>query len=88
LEARTAGTSAAIWIHEPPVGSSLNAVSVIARVCADDWMSTIGLSPVTVMVSSTAPTRMSASMFEVKLGDTSIPSRLTVLNPGSVKLTL
>ena len=49
-------------------------------------MSTIGLSPVTVMVSSTAPTRISASMFEVKLGDTSMPSRFTVLNPGNVNV--
>ena len=31
-------------------------------------MSTIGLSPVTVIVSSTAPTRSSASMFDVKFG--------------------
>ena len=63
-----AGTSAAIWIHEPPDGSSLNASSVTDRVCAADCMSTIGLSPVTVMVSSTAPTRISASMFDVKFG--------------------
>ena len=70
-DARTAGTSAAIWIHEPPEGSSLNASAVTDRVCAADWMSTIGLSPVTVMVSSTAPTRSSASMLAVKLADTS-----------------
>ena len=51
-------------------------------------MSTIGLSPVTVMVSSTAPTRISALMFDVKFGDTSTASRLTVLNPGSANVTL
>ncbi len=64
-----AGTSAAIWIHEPPDGISLNTSAVTERVCAADWTSTIGLSPVTVTVSSTAPTRISASMFAVKPTD-------------------
>ena len=32
LLALTAGMSAAIWTHEPPEGSSLNASSVTARV--------------------------------------------------------
>ena len=52
------------------------------------WMSTIGVSPVTVTVSSTAPTRMSA--FTVAVNDplSSMPSRLTVLKPGSVNVTV
>ena len=50
-------------------------------------MSTIGLSPVTVMVSSTLPTFNSASTVEVKLIETSRASRLTVLKPGSEKDT-
>jgi hypothetical protein len=88
LLALTAGTSAAIWIHDPPEGSSLNAWSVTCRVVAADCRSTMGLSPVTVMVSSTAPTRMSASTFDVKFTDTWSPSRFTVEKPGSVKLTV
>ena len=51
-------------------------------------MSTIGLSPVTVIVSWTAPTRSSPSTFDVKLGDTSTPSRLTVLNPVRLNVTV
>jgi hypothetical protein len=51
-------------------------------------MSTIGLSPVTVIVSCTAPTFSSASMFDVKLGDTSTPSRFTLLKPVSENVTL
>ena len=66
----------------------MNTSAVTERVCAADWMSTIGLSPVTVTVSSTAPTRSSASMVAVKSADTSTPSRRTVLKPGSVKVTV
>ena len=66
----------------------LLAIEVIAantqdRDCAADWTSTIGLSPVTVIVSSTAPTRSSALMGVVRFTDTSTPSRLTVANPGN-----
>ena len=50
-------------------------------------MSTIGLSPVTVIVSSTLPTFISASTVEVKFTDTSRASRLTVLKPGSENVT-
>jgi hypothetical protein len=39
----------------------LKVSDVTDRVSAADWMSTIGLSPVTVMVSSTLPTFISAS---------------------------
>jgi hypothetical protein len=46
------------------------------------------LSPETVMVSSTPPTRMSALTVAVKAVVRTIPSRRTVLNPGKVKVTL
>jgi hypothetical protein len=50
-------------------------------------MSTTGASPVTVTVSSTEPTRISASTATVAEPLNVTPSRLTVLNPGSEKLT-
>ena len=49
--------------------------------------STTGVSPVTVTVSCTPPTRRSAFTVAMKLPVSSMPSRLTVLKPGSVKLT-
>ena len=50
--------------------------------------STIGVSPVTTMVSWSVPTLM--SVFTVAMNDpvSSIPSRLTVLKPGSVNVTV
>ena len=50
-------------------------------------MSTIGDSPVTVIVSSSAPTRISAFTADVKLARLATPSRLTVEKPGSEKVT-
>jgi hypothetical protein len=49
--------------------------------------STIGVSPVTVMVSSIAPTRRSAFTDAVNVPVSSMPSRLTELKPASVKVT-
>ena len=49
--------------------------------------STIGDSAATVMVSSIAPTFMSALMVAVKSDVSSTLSRLTVLKPGSVNVT-
>ena len=51
------------------------------------WTSTIGDSPVTVTVSSIAPTRMSAFTGAVKFASSTTPSRFTVLNPWRVKVT-
>ena len=51
------------------------------------WMSTTGVSPVTVMVSSTPPTRKSASTVMTPVPPTARPSRFTVLKPGSVNVT-
>ena len=49
--------------------------------------STIGDSPVTVIVSVSAPTRRSALMVAVNDPSRATPSRLTVVNPGSVNVT-
>ena len=50
-------------------------------------MSTIGLAPVTVIVSSSAPTRSSAFTFAVNPTVSSIPSRTTLAKPGNVNAT-
>jgi hypothetical protein len=50
--------------------------------------STIGVSPVTVMVSSSAPTLRSAFTVATNVPVSSMPSRRTVLKPGSVKVTV
>src|SRR5687768_17022542 len=86
-DARMAGTSEAIWIHDPLDGISLKVSAVTERVCAADCTSTIGLSPVTVTVSATAPTRSSASMEAVNPSETSTSSRRTVLKPWSANVT-
>ena len=49
--------------------------------------STIGVSPVTVIVSSSAPTFRSALTVATNVPVSSMPSRLTVLKPGSVNVT-
>jgi hypothetical protein len=49
--------------------------------------STVGDSPVTVTVSWTDPTDKSALMVAANEPLSSMPSRLTVLNPWSVKVT-
>ena len=60
---------------------------IMTRCCVTLWMSTVGASPVTVMVSSTAPTF--SSTFTAAANDpvSSMPSRFTVEKPGSVKVT-
>src|SRR5262245_30274462 len=51
------------------------------------WTSTIGVSPVTVIVSATEPTFRSALMVITPAPVTSTFSRLTVLKPVSVNVT-
>src|SRR2546423_7217151 len=51
------------------------------------WTSTTGVSPVTVIVSASAPTFRSALTVATNDPVSSIPSRLTVLKPGSVNVT-
>ena len=50
--------------------------------------STTGVSPVTVIVSCTPPTRRSALIVMTLAPLTSTPSRTTVTKPGSVKVTV
>ena len=57
------------------------------RCCVELRTSTIGASPVTVIVSSSEPTRSSPSMFTTPEPLSVTPSRFTVLNPESVKVT-
>jgi hypothetical protein len=50
--------------------------------------STVGAWPLTVIVSATLPTVRSAFTVAVNVPRSSIPSRLTVLNPASVNVTV
>ena len=52
------------------------------------WTSTIGVSPVTVIVSARAPTFRSALIVATNVPLSSMPSRFTVLKPGSVNVTV
>ena len=52
------------------------------------WTSTTGVSPVTVIVSSIAPTRISAGIVRTAVPASSMPSRLTMLKPGSENVRL
>ncbi len=52
------------------------------------WTSTSGVSPVTVIVSCTPPTRSSASAVTTPVPLTIRPSRFTVAKPGRVKVTV
>jgi hypothetical protein len=60
-----------------------------SMICCDRVLctSTIGDSPVTVMVSSSAPILSSAFTVATKFPDSSMPSRLTVVKPGSANVT-
>ncbi len=71
-----------------PVGIASTTSFVTTFWTAALCTSTSGVSPVTVMVSATAPTFMSALTVATKLPDSSSPSRLNVLNPVSVKVTV
>ena len=63
-------------------------MSLLTVVCTRTlWTSTIGVSPVTVIVSSRAPTLSSLLTVATNVPVSSMPSRLTVLKPGSVNVT-
>src|SRR5580704_6728592 len=74
-------------LYEPAVGiafrTSFDRMVARAAFCT----STTGVSPVTVTVSATAPTRRSALTVAVNAPVSSIPSRLVVLKPASVNVT-
>jgi hypothetical protein len=82
------GTRIARFANTRPVGISAIVWLSITRWRVALWTSTVAAAPVTVMVSSTAPTCMSAFTVAVNDPVSSIPSRLTVLNPGSVNVTV
>ena len=64
-------------------------MSLLTTVCRRALCtSTIGVSPVTVIVSASAPTFRSALIVAMNDPVSSMPSRLTVLNPGSVNVTV
>ncbi len=70
------------------VGSA-SMTSRVITICFDTaWMSTSGVAPETVMVSSTAPTFNSAFTFAVKSVVSSMPSRFTELKPGRTNVTV
>lgn len=61
---------------------------VSASVWVTVWTSMRGLSPVTVMVSSTPPTDICASTLAEKVAVSVTPSRTTVVKPGRVNVTV
>ena len=71
-----------------PVGTASSTARLSTTCCTALWTSTVGVPPVTVMLSSSEPTRMSALICAVKLAGSSRPSRTTVLKPGSEKVTV
>jgi len=71
-----------------PVGITSSTSRVMTVRVVMFCTSTTGDSPVTVIVSATEPTFRSTLIEAVKSDVSSIPSRLTVLKPASVKVTL
>jgi len=70
------------------LNGSVSRSSVDITVCFRTFcVSTSGVAPLTVIVSSRAPTWRSPFTFAVKPAASSMPSRLKVLNPVSVNVT-
>ena len=64
-------------------------MSLLIVVCAFAlWTSTVGVSPVTVIVSARAPTFRSALTVATNVPVNSMPSRFTVLKPASENVTV
>src|SRR5436190_18689512 len=81
------GMSTAVAAHDRAVGTVVS-VSLLKMVCRRTLCtSTMGVAPLTVIVSSTAPTFMSALIVATNAPLSSMPSRLTVLKPVSVNAT-
>ena len=70
-----------------PVGSASSRSRDRTCCCVALFTSTTGDAPVTVTVSSSEPTFISAVTVAVKSAGSSMPSRLIVLKPGSVNVT-
>ena len=82
----TPGVKAAKFV--PVFGSAWITCIWMTFCCVTFCVSTIGDRPVTVIVSSSAPTFSSPLTVAVKPAESSMPSRLTVLNPTSVNVTV
>ena len=77
------GISVIRLLYAREVGNAL-IMSLFMTVCSRTlWTSTIGVSPVTVTVSSSVPTFISPLTVATKAPVSSMPSRLTVPNPGT-----
>ena len=87
LTADAPGVSSAAVCGVRPNGSASRSSRLITRSCRMLRVSTVGAAPLTVTVSLTAPTRSSAFTVVVAVPTTSMPSRLTVVKPASVKVT-
>ena len=80
----TAGISDAIPSMLCEVGTAASSSREITRCCVTFCVSTSGVCPDTVMVSSSEPTDSSTLTVAVKLGGRSSPSRRVTEKPGSV----
>jgi hypothetical protein len=75
------------WMLRPVGSASITSRVITVRVVML-CVSTIGVSPVTVIVSLMAPTFISASTVAAKFEVSSMPSRTMLEKPGSAKLTV
>ena len=81
------GTSAARCSNERLAGIDASTSLLMTRCVCALCTSTTGVSAETVIVSAIAPTCRSSLTVAANAPDSSMPSRLTVLNPESVKVT-
>src|SRR5438552_3683394 len=77
----------AYWPMRFVVGIASSVSRAMVVCCRTFWISTTDASPETVIVSATVPTFISALTCAVNPVVSSMPSRLNVAKPGSVKLT-
>jgi len=82
------GTNASIEPMLLAVGSADSVSWLITCVFDTLRVSTSGVWPETTIVSAISPTFMSALVVATKLGASCRPSRLNVVNPGSVNDTV
>ena len=80
----TAGISDAMPSMLWEVGTAASSSREITRCCVTFCVSTSGVRPETVIVSSIEPSDSSMSTVAVKLGESSRPSRRVTEKPGSV----
>ena len=71
-----------------PLGSDSRSRVFSVSCCRTVWVSTVGAAPLTVIVSSSAPTLMVMLTVAVKPEPSATPSRLTVEKPVSVNVTV